>query len=134
MHYGLTNAPASFQRFMNEVFKDLLDMCIVVYLDDILIYSDDPAEHLNHVREVLRCLREHSLFAKVEKCAFSMDTTNFLRFIISPDGLRMDESKVQVIRDWPTPRKVKDIQSFLRFTNFYHRFIASYSEITVPLT
>jgi hypothetical protein len=134
MHYSLTNAPMSFQHFMNEVFKDLLDMCVVVYLDDILIYSDDPAEHLNHVREVLRRLREHSLFAKVEKCAFSMDTTDFLGFIISPDGLRMDESKVQVIHDWPTPRKVKDIQSFLGFANFYHQFIASYSEITVPLT
>jgi hypothetical protein len=134
MHYGLTNAPASFQRFMNEVFKDLLDVCVVVYLDDILIYSDDPAEHLNHVCEVLQRLCEHSLFAKVEKCAFSVDTTDFLGFIISPDGLRMDKSKVQVIRDWPTPRKVKDIQSFLGFANFYRRFITSYSEITVPLT
>ena len=134
MHYGLTNAPASFQWFMNEVFKDITDVCVVVYLDDILIYSDNPDEHLNHVREVLRRLRANNLYAKVEKCAFSVDTTDFLGFVVGPDGLRMDESKIQVIRDWPTPRKVKDIQSFLGFANFYRRFISSYSDITVPLT
>ena len=134
MHYGLTNAPASFQHFMNEVFKDLLDMCIVVYLDDILIYSETPDEHLSHVREVLRRLRAHNLYAKVEKCTFNVDTTDFLGFIVGPDGLRMDNAKIQVIRDWPTPRRVKDVQSFLGFANFYRRFIASYSDITIPLT
>ena len=134
MHYGLTNAPASFQRFMNDVFKDLLDVCVVVYLDDILIYSETPEDHLQHVREVLHRLRDNNLYAKVEKCAFSVDTTDFLGFIVGPDGLRMDDAKIQVIRDWPTPRKVKDIQSFLGFANFYRRFIASYSDIVVPLT
>jgi len=102
MHYGLTNAPASFQRFMNEVFKDLTDVCVVIYLDDILIYSDNPDEHLKHVRKVLRRLCANNLYAKVEKCAFSVDTTDFLGFVVGPDGLRMDESKIQVIRDWPT--------------------------------
>ena len=134
MHYSLTNALASFQCFMNKVFKELLDVCIVVYLDDILIYSDNPNEHLTHVCEVLRCLCAHNLYAKVEKCVFSVDTTDFLGFIIGPDSLRMDDAKIQVICDWPTPRKVKDIQSFLGFSNFYQRFITSYSDITVPLT
>ena len=134
MHYGLTNAPASFQRFMNDCFKDLLDVCVVVYLDDILIYSENPDDHTDHVREVLRRLRANSLFAKLEKCEFGVDTTNFLGFIISPDGLKMDDAKVQVIRDWPTPRKVKDVQSFLGFANFYRRFIANYSDMSVPLT
>jgi len=134
MHYGLTNAPASFQRFMNDVFKDLLDVCVVVYLDDILIYSDNPDEHLPHVREVLRRLRAHNLYAKIEKCAFGVDTTDFLGFVVGPEGLRMDDSKIQVIRDWPTPRKVKDVQSFLGFANFYRRFIFSYSDIVIPLT
>ena len=134
MHYSLTNALASFQCFMNEVFKELLDVCMVVYLDNILIYSDNPDEHLAHVCEVLRRLRTHNLYAKVEKCAFSVDTTNFLGFIVSPDSLRMDDAKIQVIRDWPTPHKVKDIQSFLGFSNFYWQFIASYSDITIPLT
>ena len=134
MHYGLTNAPASFQRFMNDCFKDLLDVCVVVYLDDILIYSEDPTEHATHVREVLRRLRANSLFAKLEKCEFNVNTTSFLGFVISPDGLQMDDTKVQVIRDWPTPRKVKDVQSFLGFANFYRRFIANYSDMSVPLT
>jgi hypothetical protein len=134
MHYGLTNAPASFQRFMNDVFKDLLDVCVVVYLDDILIFSENPVEHEKHVREVLRRLRAHSLFAKLEKCEFNVDTTNFLGFVISPEGISMDEAKVQVIRDWPTPRKVKEVQSFLGFANFYRRFIANYSDMSVPLT
>jgi len=103
MHYGLTNAPASFQRFMNDIFKDLLDVCIVVYLDDILIYSENQTEHEEHVREVLRWLRTHSLFTKLEKCEFDVDTTNFLGFVITPDGLSMDDAKIQVIKDWPTP-------------------------------
>jgi hypothetical protein len=134
MHYGLTSAPTSFQRFMNEVFKGLLDVCVVVFLGDILIYSDNPDEHLTHIREVLRRLRANNLYAKVEKCAFSIDTTNFLGFIVGPDCLRVDDSTIQVIRGWPTSRKVKDIQSFLGLANFYRRFIASYSDITIPLT
>jgi hypothetical protein len=133
MHYGLTNAPASFQRFMNDIFKDLLDICVVVYLDDILIYSENPSDHTTHVQEVLRRLRSNNLYAKVDKCEFNVTTTNFLGFIISPDGLQMDEAKVQVIRDWPQPKKVKEVQSFLGFANFYRRFIANYSDLTVPL-
>src|SRR5258706_3691568 len=134
MHYRLTNAPASFQHFMNDVFKDLLDMCIVVYLDNILIYSENPLKHKKHVREVLQQLCTHSLFVKLEKCEFNIDTTSFLGFVISPDSLSLDESKIQVIRDWPTPRKVKDVQSFLGFANFYHHFITNYSDMSVPLT
>ena len=134
MHYGLTNTPASFQRFMNDIFKDLLDVCVVIYLDDILIYSENPADHTTHVIEVLRRLRTNNLYAKVKKCEFNVTTTDFLGFVISPDGLCMDKTKIQVIQDWPVPRKVKDIQSFLGFANFYCRFIANFSEITVPLT
>jgi hypothetical protein len=119
MHYSLTNTPTSFQRFMNNVFKDMLDMCIVIYLDNILIYSDDPAKHNDHVRKVLHCLCTNNLYAKIEKCKFSVTTTSFLGFVISPEGLQMDDSKIQVIRDWPTPQKVKDVQLFLSFTNFY---------------
>ena len=134
MHYGLTNAPASFQRFMNDTFKELLDVCVVVYLDDILIYSENSTDHTAHVREVLRRLREANLFAKIEKCEFDVDTTEFLGFVISPDGIHMSESKVKVIQDWPIPRRVKDVQSFLGFANFYRRFIVNYSDMTVPLT
>ena len=119
MPFGLTNAPAAFQRFMNDIFSDLLDVHVIIYLDDILIYSDDPSEHKKHVREVLRRLRQNGLYCKPEKCQFNTDTVNYLGFILSKDGLKMDPTKVQTIQDWPEPRKVKDIQSFLGFANFY---------------
>jgi hypothetical protein len=133
MPFGLTNAPVAFQRFMNDIFGDLLDVCVIVYLDDILIYSDDPKQHTEHVREVLRRLRKHGLYAKGSKCTFHTDRVEYLGFILGPDGLSMDVDKVKVIQDWPEPRKVKDIQSFLGFANFYRRFIHGYSDIAVPL-
>ena len=134
MPFGLSNAPAAFQRLMNEIFADLLDICVVVYLDDILIYSSNLEEHKRHVKEVLRRLRKHQLYASPSKCSFHQDRIEFLGFIISTDGLQMDKDKVQVIQDWPTPRRVKDIQSFLGFANFYRRFIRGYSELSAPLT
>ena len=134
MPFGLTNGPATFQRFMNDIFSDLLDVHVIIYLDDILIYSDDPAEHKKHVREVLRRLQKHGLYARPDKCLFSRDSVEYLGFILSKEGLKMDPSKVQTIQDWPEPRKIKDIQSFLGFANFYRRFISDYSDIVVPLT
>jgi hypothetical protein len=133
MPKGLTNAPAAFQRFMNDLFSDLLDVNVVVYLGDILIFSENPEDHKWHVREVLKRLRKAGLFVSLKKCAFSVETVEFLGYILSPEGLTMDESKVQVIRDWPEPRKVKDVQSFLGFANFYRRFVIGYSDIVVPL-
>jgi hypothetical protein len=134
MPFGLTNAPAAFQRFVNTIFADLLDVCVVVYLDDILIYSEDMASHKNHVKEVLRRLRENGLYAKPEKCEFHTTSVEYLGYLLSPDGLTMSADKVSTIQDWPEPRKVKDIQSFLGFANFYRRFIFNYSDIVVPLT
>ena len=134
MPFGLSNAPAAFQRFVNEVFADLLDVCVVVYLDDILIYSDNPDEHRAHVREVLRRLRKHHLYARADKCEFHAESVEYLGYILSRDGLTMAESKIKAILDWPEPRKVRDIQSFLGFANFYRRFIHNYSEIVLPLT
>jgi len=131
---GLTNAPAAFQRFLNNLFADLLDVYVIVYLDDILIYSDDKGKHTEHVREVLRRLRKAGLYCKLPKCEFGVTTTEYLGFILSPDGFRMSPAKVSAILDWPAPRKVKDIQSFLGFCNFYRRFIWNYSAITIPLT
>jgi hypothetical protein len=134
MPFGLTNAPSAFQRFMNDIFSDMLDVNVIIYLDDILVYSNDPAEHKKHVHEVFRRLRENGLYCKAEKCHFNKDTVNYLGFVLSKDGLTMDPSKVQTIQDWPEPRKVKDIQYFLGFANFYRRFISDYSDIVVPLT
>jgi hypothetical protein len=134
MPFGLTNAPSSFQRFMNTIFGDLLDVSLVVYLDDLLIFSASRGEHQDHVREVLHRLQKHGLYAKPEKCEWEQDTVEFLGYHCSADGLRMDGGKIQVILDWPEPRNVRDVQSFLGFANFYRRFITRYSDIVVPLT
>lgn len=134
MPFGLCNAPSTFQRFMNEVFADLLDISVIIYLDDILVFSSDPSQHTAAVREVLSRLRKHGLFAAAEKCAFSTDNVEFLGFVCTPDGIKMDSAKVDTVTSWPTPRNVRDVQSFLGFANFYRRFIHDYSKITVPLT
>src|SRR5260370_13808739 len=133
MPFRLSNAPAAFQRFINEVLGDLMDICTVGYLDNILVYSDSLEDHRDHVCEVLRHLHTTGLYANLKKCKFHTDTGEYLRFILSPKGLQMDPAKVSVILDWPKPRKVQDIQAFLSFANFYQRFIHNYLEITLPL-
>lgn len=102
MPFGLLNAPLVFQRFMNDIFSDLLDVCVVVYLDDILIYFNNLENHKNHVKEVLRRLRDNDLYTSPTKCAFHQCRVEFLGFILSPEGVQMDEKKVQTIQDWPT--------------------------------
>ena len=112
----------------------MLDVTVIVYLDNILIYSDNLEDHKKHVREVLHHLRKHGLYTKPEKCEFHTDTTEYLGYCLSPAGLTMAQNKVNIIHDWPEPQKVRDIQSFLSFTNFYHRFIYNYSDIVVEMT
>jgi len=130
---GLTNAPTSFQRFMNDVFSDMIDVSIVIYLD-ILIYSNNLADHHKHIKEVLQCLCKHRLFACANKCEFHSKWVEYLGYILSPEGLSMDQGKVKVIQDWPKPGKVKEVKTFLSFANFYRRFVFNYSDIFVPLT
>ena len=134
MPEGLTNAPAAFQRFMNDIFADMIDVNVIVYLDDILVYSDDLTEHKQHVREVLWRLHTNGLFTHADKYKFHVTSCEYLGYMLSPDSLMMAQNKVQIIQDWPELHKVKDIQSFLGFSNFYHRFIYEYSRIVVPLT
>lgn len=134
MPFGMTNSPATFQHFMNDIFRDMADQFVVVYLDDILIYSREPTQHAEHVRLVLQRLREFDLHIKMEKCLFHTDTVEYLGFIVSPAGVTMDKAKTEVIRTWPAPRNVKEVQSFLGFANFYRRFINDYSRIVRPLT
>jgi len=134
MPFGLTNAPAAFQRFMNDVFSNLLDVCVVVYLDDILIYSNDITQHQKHVKEVLKRLRKAGLYAKAEKCEFHSDSVEYLGYVLSPSGLTMSNAKVKTIQEWPESKKVKNIQSFLEFANFYRHFIFNYSDMVIPLT
>ncbi len=134
MPYELANSPSVFQGFMNEVFRQFLHQFVIVYIDDILIYSRNQAEHRHHVEQVLQKLREHHLYLKLEKCEFHRHTIQFFGYVISPQGVQMDNNKLQAIRDWPIPSTVKELQRFLGFANFHRRFIRAFGSITAPLT
>ncbi len=134
MPYGLANAPAVLQSFINEIFRDLLNQCVVAYIDDILIYSKSEPEHIQHVKTVLSRLLDNQLYIKAEKCEFHVKQTSFLGYNISHQGVEMDDSKVRAVTDWPQPTTVKELQRFLGFANFYRRLIRNYSLIASPLT
>ena len=101
MPFGLMNAPAAFQHFMNDIFGNLLDVCMLVYLNNILVYSNSEEEHIQHVPKVLHHLQQHNLYACIDKCFFHVQTVKYLGYILSPSGLIMAANKVQVIQDWP---------------------------------
>ncbi len=134
MPYGLANAPSVFQDFMHEVLWEFFHQFVLVYIDDILIYSRSEAEHHQHVAEVLQRLRKNNLFLKAEKCSFHQSSVKFLGYRIDQEGIKMDEGKVTSIQDWPMPTSIKELQRFLGFANFYRRFIQNYSSIAGPLT
>ncbi|KAL0155832.1 hypothetical protein M9458_050095, partial [Cirrhinus mrigala] len=134
MPFGLANSPSYFQAFVNEVFRDMLNRWVIVYIDDILIYSSSYSEHVQHVRAVLLRLIQHQLYAKEEKCEFHQERIAFLGYVISPEGIAMDESKVNAVRSWPRPSTLKELQRFLGFANFYRRFIRGFSSVAAPLT
>lgn len=133
MPFGLTNAPSTFQLLMNETLKGLIGKCVLVYLDDILVYSKSRKEHLQHLRLVMNRLREQQLFAKKSKCHFFMESVNFLGHTIDADGIHVDNSKVKAMVDWPEPKKPVDMQSFLGTAGFYRKFIKDFSAIANPL-
>ena len=133
MPMGLTNAPGTFQNYINDTLRQFIDIFCVTYLDDILIYSESFDEHISHVNQVLATLQKAGLHLNPEKCQFHTTQTEFLGYIISPDGISMDPAKVQTIQEWETPESVHDIQVFLGFANFYRRFIRGYSRICRPL-
>ncbi|SPC61973.1 related to pol protein [Ustilago sp. UG-2017b] len=134
MPFGLANAPAHFQSFINDIFRDIIGVYVVVYLDDFLIFSDTEEAHVKHVTEVLTRLRSNRLFAKLSKCEFHTKTVEFLGYIIKPTGIEMDPGKVCTVKEWPMPESIHDIQRFLGFANFYWRFIAHFARIAKPLT
>ena len=134
MPFGLANAPATFQAYINKALSGIVDVFCVVYLDDILVFSKDRTSHVEHVKEVLRRLRKHDLYANLKKCEFFAPAVEYLGFIISSDGISMDPRRVETVRDWPALQSFRDIQVFLGFANFYRRFIRHYSQITRPLT
>lgn len=131
--FGLTDSPATYQRYMNDVLFDYLDVFCTAYLDDILIYSNNEIDHTDHVCKVLRRLRDAGLQADLKKCEFGVRQTKYLGFIISIDGIMVDPEKVSVIKNWQYPTSVRGIQSFLGFCNFYRRFIPSFGVIAKPL-
>lgn len=115
---------------MNDIFWDISRP--ICHLDDILMFSLETLEYKGHVKQVLECLRNHNLHAELEKCTFHTDTIEYLGFIVSPKGIAMDPEKYRAIEEWPRPKTVKEIQSFLGFANFYRQFIDEYSRIVVP--
>jgi hypothetical protein len=134
MSFGLTNASAYFMYLMNSVFMTELDKFVVVFIDDILIYSKNEKEHAKHLRIVLQRLRDHKLYANFSKCEFWLNSVKFLGHTISKDGISIDPSKVQEVMDWKPPKSVHQIRSFLGLAGYYRRFIPDFSRITKPMT
>ena len=134
MPFGLTNSPATFQAYINKALSGLVDAICVVYLDNILIYSENLEDHRRHVYEVFERLRHFSLFANLKKCSFFQMEVEFLGFIVCREGIRMDPKRVEAVTQWPQPKSIHDIQIFLSFVNFYRRFIEGYLHITCLLT
>ncbi|WVZ97363.1 hypothetical protein U9M48_042909 [Paspalum notatum var. saurae] len=134
MSFGLTNAPAYFMQLMNSVFMDYLDKFVVVFIDDILIYSKTEAEHEEHLRLVLQRLREHKLYAKFSKCDFRIDEVRFLGHVVSKGGIAVDPSKVSTVTNWKVPEIPKEVRGFLSLAGYYRRFIENFSRIAKPMT
>ncbi len=129
MPFRLVNSPSVFQAFVNDVFRDMLNRWVIMYIDDILIYSDSYEDHVKQVRSVLQRLLTHQLYAKIEKCEFHQTSVSFLGYVISSGGVAMEDKKVQAVIDWPQPVTLKELQRFLGFANFYRRFIRNFSTV-----
>ena len=134
MSFGLTNAPATFSRLMNSIFMEYLDKFVVVYLDDILIYSKNEEEHAEHLRLVLMKLREHRLYAKFSKCEFWLPEVTYLGHVISGKGIAVNPERVQAVLNWTPPESVKQVRSFLGLASYCRCFVENFSKVAKPLT
>ena len=134
MPFGLTNALATFMDLMNRIFSSYLDRFVVVFVDDILIYSASEEEHRSHLSIVLETLREHCLYAKLSKCEFWLDEVKFLGHVVSRDGVSVDPSKIESVLNWESPKNVFEIRSFLGLAGYYRRFVLDFSRLAAPMT
>ena len=134
MPFGLTNAPAVFMALMNKVFRPYLYKFVIVFIDDILVYSQDEEEHANHLRLVLQTLREKQLYAKFNKCEFWLDQVVFLGHIVSVESIKVDPKKIEAVLNWEPPKNVPKLRSFLGLAGYYRCFVKGFSIIAAPLT
>jgi hypothetical protein len=134
MPFGLTNAPSTFLRLMNHALRAFLGRFVVVYFDDILVYSKSLDEHIDHLHCVLTVLRKEKLYANLKKCSFCLDNVVFLGFVVGAKGIAVDEEKVKAIKEWPTPKSITEVRSFHGLASFYRRFVKDFSTLATPLT
>ena len=132
--FGLTNAPVAFMDLMNRVFQSHVDQFVVVFIDDILVYSKEQKDHDTHLRVVLETLRKEQLYAKLSKCEFWLNEVSFLRHIVSKEVIRVDLKKIEVVVEWKPPRNVTEVCSFLGLAGYYRRFLKGFSMTAAPIT
>lgn len=134
MPFGLTNAPAAFMDLMNRIFQPFLDNFVIVFIDDILVYSRNEEEHGQHLRQILETLRTEKLYAKLSKCEFWLRSVNLLGHVVSREGIHVDPSKVKAVEGWAVLTTPTEICQFLGLAGYYRRFIQNFSKIVKPLT
>jgi len=132
MLFGLTNAPSTLMRLMNQVLKSVIGKCVVVYFDDILVYSQSEEDHVKHLRQVLNILSEEKLYGNLEKCHFFTSQVMFLGYVVSAQRMHVDEGKIKAIQEWPVSTSIQHVRSFHGLASFYRRFVKNFSSI-MPL-